>query len=407
MKRVVVTGIGVVSPIGNNVESFWESLKNGRCGIDYITRYDASNDRVKIAAEVKDFDPLRFMDMVEVRKTDPYALYAISAAEEAMNDSAISDIDPCRLGVYVGSGIGGIGTTIRESNVLNTKGAKRVSPFLVPMMISNIAAGTIAIKHNARGVCLPIVTACATSTHSIGEAFRAIKHGYADAIITGGAEACIVPLAVVGFTNCMALSEKNEPIGSCIPFDKRRDGFVMGEGAGILVLEEYEHAVKRGAKIYCEISGYGNTCDAYHITAPHPEAVGASEAIKQALFEGGYGEESLYINAHGTSTPLNDKIETLAIKKAIGDNAYKAHISSTKSMTGHMIGAAGGVEAIVCILAMKYGIVPPTIGLEEPDEECDLNYTPCKAVNAHIDAALSISLGFGGHNGVIFMKRGV
>ncbi len=406
MRRVVITGLGAVTPIGNDIPTFWDSLKNGKCGIDFIKKYDASEHKVKIAAEVKDFDPLNYFEKGEVRKTDNFSLFAMVAANEAMTDAGEMGIAPERLGVYVGSGIGGMETIVRECINHETYGARRVSPYLVPMMIGNIAAGNIAIKHNAQGVCLPVITACATSTHAIGEAFHAIKHGYADAIIAGGSEAAIMPISIAGFTNCMALSQRNIPNETSIPFDKRRDGFVMGEGAGIVVLEEYENAIKRGAHIYAEVAGYANTCDAHHITAPHPEGIGATNAMKLALSEAGYSDEmSLYINAHGTSTPLNDKTETLAIKQALGDAAYKASISSTKSMTGHMLGAAGGVEAIACALAIDNSIIPPTVGLAEKDENCDLDYTPNKAVEKEIDIAMSVSLGFGGHNGVLVMKK--
>ncbi|MEA4871215.1 MAG: beta-ketoacyl-ACP synthase II, partial [Synergistaceae bacterium] len=343
MKRVVVTGMGIVSPIGNTLEEFWESLVVGRCGIDYITRFDTADFKVKIAAEVKNFDPLLYMEKGDLRKTDLFVQFALAAAAQAMEHSALKVQDPYRFGVYVGSGIGGMDTFVSECLKLIEQGPRRVSPHFIPMMIANIASGTIAIHHGAKGPCLPVVTACATSAHAIGEAFRAIKYSQADAILAGGAEAAINPLAVAGFTNCMALSTKNDPSGSSIPFDKRRDGFVMGEGAAILVLEEYEHAIARGAKIYAELVGYGNTCDAYHVTAPDPESGSAAEAIRQALHEAGEfaSADSIYINAHGTSTPLNDKAETLAIKRAFGDAAYQLKVSSTKSMTGHMLGAAG------------------------------------------------------------------
>lgn len=408
MKRVVVTGLGVISPIGNDVNTFFENITKGVCGVDFITKFDATDYKVKIAAEVKDFNVLEYLEKSEARKTDLFAQYAVAAAAQAVDDSGISgSISPDRLGVYVGSGIGGMSTFVSEADKLNAGGPRRVSPFFIPMMISNIASGNIAIKYNAQGVCLPVVTACATSTNAIGEAFRAIKHGYADAIIAGGSEAAINPLSVAGFTNCMALSTKNIPNESSIPFDKRRDGFVMGEGGAIIILEEYEHAKNRGAKIYGEIKGYGNTCDAYHITAPHPEAVGASNAIRLALKEAEYcSDMSVYINAHGTSTPLNDKTETLAIKNVLGEAAYNAHISSTKSMTGHMLGAAGAVEAIVSILALKNSVVPPTIGLYEKDEDCDLDYTPNTKKDVDLDMAISTSLGFGGHNGVLVFTKG-
>ena len=406
MRRVAITGIGIVSPVGNNLDSFWESLIGGKCGIDFITRFDTSEFKVKIAAEVKNFDPSLYMDKNEIRRSDRYTHYAVAAASQAMEDSKLSDIEPERLGVYVGSGIGGMETSISETEKILTKGPSRVSPFFIPMMIGNIAAGTIAIKFNAKGPCLSVVTACATSSHAIGEAYRAIKFGYADAILAGGAEATITPLAVAGFTNCMALSTKNDPKRCSTPFDKERDGFVMGEGAGVLVLEEYEHAKNRGAKIYAEISGYANTCDAYHITAPHPEAVSAARAITLSMEEAGISEsDCLYINAHGTGTPLNDKSETLAIKKALKENAYNVLISSTKSMTGHMLGAAGAVEAAACAMALFTGQIPPTIGYKVPDPECDLNYVPNSSQKADITAALSISLGFGGHNACIALKK--
>lgn len=407
MRRVVVTGMGVISPVGNTVADFWNSLIAGKCGIDFITKFDTTDFKVKIAAEVKNFDPRCYMDKNEVRKTDLFAQYAIAAASQAMADSGINGtLEPERIGVYVGSGTGGMNTFVTECEKFLAGGPKKVSPFFVPMMISNMAAGNIAIQFNAQGPCLPVVTACATATHAIGEAFRAIKHGYADAIISGGAEAAITPLSIAGFTNCMALTTKNIPNESSIPFDKRRDGFVMGEGAGILILEEYEHAKARNAKIYAEINGYGNTCDAYHITAPHPDALGGARAISLAIEEAEMQDENqIYINAHGTSTPLNDKAETAAIKAALGDKAYEACISSTKSMTGHMLGAAGGVEAIASVLALEQAVLPPTIGYREKDEFCDLDYIPNTARKKEVNLALSISLGFGGHNACIAFTR--
>lgn len=407
MRKVAITGLGVISPVGNDVATFWNSIKNGVCGVDFITRFDTEEFKVKVAAEVRGFDPLNYLEKPEARKMDLYCQYAMAAAKQAVEDSGITgSIDPERLGVYVGSGIGGMGTFIAETEKLLEKGPRRVSPFFIPMMIGNIAAGNIAIKHGAKGPSLPVVTACATSTNAVGEAYRAIKHGYADAIIAGGAEATINPLAVAGFTNCMALSTKADPAEASIPFDKRRDGFVMGEGAGILVLEEYEHAKARGAKIYGILCGYGNTCDAYHVTAPHPEAEGAAAALKLAMGEASYTEsDTVYVNAHGTSTPLNDKAETAAIKAAFGAAAKTAYISSTKSMTGHMLGAAGAVEAIVSVLSVKEGVVPPTIGYQEPDEDCDLDYTTGGAVKAPLSVAFSSSLGFGGHNAVIAIRK--
>lgn len=407
MNRVVVTGLGVISPVGNDVAAFWKSLTEGVCGIGEITKFDTADFKVKIAAEVKDFDPTQYMPKSEVRKTDLYCQYAIAAAAQAMEDSKIAgSVEPERLGVYIGSGVGGINTLLSESDKLRSGGPRKVSPFFIPMMIANIAAGNVAIKYNAQGPCVPIVTACATSTNTIGEAYRAIQHGYADAIIAGGAEATINPIAAAGFTNCMALSTRNDPKCASIPFDKRRDGFVIGEGAGILILEEYGHAVKRGAKIYAEIKGYGNTCDAYHVTAPHPEAIGGARAIKQAYEEAAMPDAKIYFNAHGTSTPLNDKSETLAIKKALGEEkARETMISSIKSMTGHMLGAAGATEAIASVLALRDGILPPTIGYEEPDPECDLDYIPNEARRVQADLALSVSLGFGGHNACIALAK--
>lgn len=399
--------MGVISPVGNTVEEFWKSLVAGKSGIDFITRFDTSDFKVKIAAEVKNFDPHLYMEKAEIRKADLFSQYAVCAAAQAARDSGIvGTVEPERLGVYVGSGTGGMNTFVTECEKFLNGGARKVSPFFVPMMISNMASGNIAIRFNAQGPCLPVVTACATSTHAVGEAFRAIKHGYADAIFAGGSEATINPLSIAGFTNCMALSTKNLPEESSIPFDKRRDGFVMGDGAGVLVLEEYEHAKARGAKIYAEISGYGNTCDAYHITAPHPEAVDGARAISLAVAEAGAEtEEAVYINAHGTGTPLNDKAETIAIKKALGKKAYAVSISSTKSMTGHMLGAAGAVEAIASVLALHDGVIPPTIGYREKDEECDLDYTPNAAKERRCGLALSVSLGFGGHNACVAFQK--
>ena len=405
MRRVVITGIGAVTPVGNDIETMWDSLVNGKNGIDHIKSFDTEKLKVKVAAEVKDFDPTKYIEKKELRKTDLFCQYAIAAACQAVEDSGIiGTIEDEKLGVYVGSGTGGMHTFFTQCE--NMIAEKKISPFFIPMMIGNMAAGLIAIRFSAKGPCLPVVTACATSTHAVGEAFHAIKNGYADAIITGGAEAAITPLAIAGFSSCMALSTRNDPNSSSIPFDKRRDGFVMGEGAGILVLEEYEHAVARGAKIYAEVAGYGNTCDAHHVTAPDPEAAGAARCVEIALKEAGItDDDTLYINAHGTSTPANDKTETAAFKRALGEKAYDAYISSTKSMTGHMLGATGAVEAIVAALAVKNGIVPPTIGLEEPDPECDLNYVPNKAVEAPLTAAASTTFGFGGHNACIALKK--
>ena len=409
MCRVVVTGMGVISPVGNDLNTFWNNLKNGVCGVDKIKRFDASGLKVSLDAEVKDFNPKDYYDsMQEIRKSDLFMQYAMAAARQAVDQSKIleSDLDKERFGVYIGSGIGGINTTIREQDKLRDKGPDMVSPFFVPMMISNMAAGAVSIKFGAKGPTLPVVTACATSTHTLGEAYRAIKHGYADAIIAGGSEASINELAMAGFINCQALNLAANPEEGSLPFDKRRGGFVMGEGAGIIILEEYEHAKKRGANILAEVVGYGNTADAYHITAPDPEGDGAIRAIKNAVNEAKIGDDKeIYINAHGTGTHLNDAMETKAIKAVFGKRAYDIHISSTKSMTGHMMGATGAVEAIASVLALKDGVIPPTINYKEADEECDLDYTVNKAVNVQVDYAISTSLGFGGHNACIAFKR--
>ena len=409
MRRVVITGLGCVTPIGNDVPTFWESLKNGKCGIGPITHFDATDYKVKVAAEVKDFDPLQYMEKSDLRKYDVFCWYAMAAATQAVEESGIQGtLEPQRIGTYFGSGIGGMKTFAEEQGVLMEKGPRRVSPFFVPGMIINMAGGLIAIKYNFQGASIPIVTACATGNNAIGEAYRAVKHGYLDAVLTGGAEAAILPIGVAGFSNMKALSTTQDPAAACVPFDARRNGFVMGEGAGAMVLEEYEHAVARGAKIYGEICGYGVSCDAHHITAPHPEGLGGAAALTMALEEAGGCEDfsKLYINAHGTSTPLNDAGETKAIKRALGDEAaHQCMVSSTKSMTGHMLGAAGAVEAIASVLAVKEGIVPPTIGYQEPDPECDLDYVPNQAREAQIDLALSASLGFGGHNAYLAFRR--
>lgn len=406
-RRVVVTGMGAVTPLGNDVASFWDGLVSGKNGIDFITRFDTADYKVKLAAEVKDFHPENYMEKSLIRKTDLFCQFAMAAAAQAMDDSGISGkVEPERLGVYVGSGIGGMSTFMEECTKLNSIGPKRVSPFFIPKLISNIAAGHIAIVHNAKGPSLCIVTACSTSANSVGEAYRAIQYGAADAMIAGGSEATINGLAIAGFSNMMALSTSEDPQNASMPFDKRRDGFVMGEGGAVLILEEYEHAIARGAKIYGEICGYGNTNDAYHMTAPHPEGEGITNAIRMAVKEAGISEEAkLYINAHGTSTPLNDKTETMAFKAALGKQAKTALISSTKSMTGHMLGATGAAEAIACILVLQNGIVPPTIGYKEPDPECDLDYVPNTARKADFDFALSTNLGFGGHNACLAFRK--
>ena len=408
-RRVVVTGMGAITPVGNDVASFWEGLVTGKNGISPITKFDTTDYKVKIAAEVKDFHPEDYMEKPLIRKTDLFCQYAMAAASQAMEDSGIAGkVAPERLGVYVGSGIGGMATFIEECTKLNERGPKHVSPFFIPKLISNIASGHIAIAHQAKGPSMSIVTACSTSAHAVGEAYRAIQYGSADAMIAGGAEAVINGLALAGFTNCMALCTSNDPENASMPFDKRRSGFVMGEGGAILILEEYEHAVSRGAKIYGEICGYGNTNDAYHMTAPQPEGEGITEAIRLAVKEAGMPDDAkLYINAHGTSTPLNDKTETLAFKKVFGERARRIPVSSTKSMTGHMLGATGAAEAIACLLALQNGIVPPTIHYEEPDPECDLDYVPNTARKADLDFAISTNLGFGGHNACLAFRRAV
>ena len=409
MRRVVITGLGCVTPIGNDVPTFWESLKNGKCGIGPITHFDTTDYKVKVAGEVKDFDPLQYMEKSEIRKFDVFCWYAMAAATQAVEESGIKDtLPPQRIGTYFGSGIGGMSTFAEEQKVLMEKGPRRVSPFFVPGMIINMAGGLIAIKYNFQGASIPIVTACATGNNAIGEAYRAIKHGYLDAVLTGGAEAAIIPIGVAGFSNMKALSTTEDPAAACVPFDARRNGFVMGEGAGALVLEEYEHAVARGAKIYGELCGYGVSCDAHHITAPHPEGLGGAAALTMALEEAGGCEDfsKLYINAHGTSTPLNDSGETKAIKKALGEEvAHKAMVSSTKSMTGHMLGATGALEAMACAYALRDGVVPPTINYREPDPECDLDYVPNEARKADIEYAITTNLGFGGHNACLVLKK--
>lgn len=407
MRRVVVTGLGAVTPIGNTVESFWQGLVEGKNGISAITRFDISESKYSMAAEVKDFDPTLYMEKLAAKKLDRFSVFALAATAQAMKDSGLEGkVDQEELAVYYGSGIGGFETFCESSTTLAEKGPRKISPLFIPKMISNIAAGNVAIRYGAEGACVSVTTACATGTTAIGEGYRAIMHGYATAAICGGAEAAIVPLAVAGFGSCMALSPSDDPNAASLPFDSRRGGFIMGEGAGTLILEEYEHAKARGAKIYAEVVGYGSTCDAHHVTAPSPEAKASAKAIRDAA-KGleGIAPEQIYYNAHGTGTPMNDTVETLAIHNALGEGAEKIHISSTKSMTGHMLGAAGAVEAIASILAMKNGVVPPTINLKEQDPKCDLNYTPNVAVEATLEGALSTSLGFGGHNACVAFRK--
>lgn len=406
-RRVVITGMGVVSPVGCGREAFRAALENGVCGIAPITRFDTAGFKVKVAAEVKDFDPLTYLSKIETRKMDLYTRYAVTAACEAVEMAGIAGtVDPAEFGVYYGSGIGGFETFVEEHDTLLARGPGRVSPMFIPKMIGNIAAGHIAIRFGAKGPCVCITTACATGTGAIGEAYRAIRHGYCEAVVAGGAEATIHPLAVAGFQNMTALSLSEDPMRASIPFDRDRAGFVMGEGAGALVLESLEHAEARGAGILAEVAGYGSTCDAHHVTAPDPEAEASGRAFSQALKEAGWRSgESVYVNAHGTGTPLNDVTETRAIRRAFGEEADKVVVSSTKSMTGHMLGAAGAVEAIAAVNALRSGIVPPTIHLENPDPECDLDYTPNKARKTDPTLALSSSLGFGGHNSVIALRK--
>ena len=411
MNRVVITGMGVVSPVGLNVDTFWDSVIAGKCGIDFIKSFDAQGMKVQLAAELKGFDPADFgMEKSAARKLDPFVQYALAAASEAMAQSGLTsgeNIPAERLGVYIGSGIGGIQTFVESSVRCHERGPEKVSPHFIPMLIANMATGHAAIKYGAKGPSLPVVTACATSNHAIGEAFHAIKHSYADAILAGGTEAAVCPLAVGGFTNCMALTTSKEPLAASLPFDSRRGGFVIGEGAAVVVLESEEHAKARGAVIYGEICGYGSTCDAFHITAPDPSAETSARAIRLAMEEAGYTEsDRVYINAHGTGTPLNDGAETQAIKIAMGEEAARrAMISSTKSVTGHMLGAAGAAECIASALALKTGVLPPTIGLTEPDPACDLDYIPLVKREAQCDLALNISLGFGGHNACVALRR--
>lgn len=408
LRRVVVTGIGVVSPVGNTLDESWNNLVNGVNGIAPITLFDTTDYKAKVAGEVKNFEPRDYMSKQEILRSDRFTQLAIAAATQAVGESGvIGTLDSTRVGVYFGTGIGGINTLTKEETKLLQKGPSRVSPYCIPMMIANMAAGEIAIRYNCQGAAMPAVTACASGSNAIGEALRQIRHGYADAVITGGTDAAVNPLGVAGFVNMHALSTSDDPNAASLPFDKRRGGFVIGEGATALVLEEYEHALARGAKIYGEIAGYGSTCDAYHMTSPAPDAAGGARAMAQAMEEAGYSEsDRVYVNAHGTGTPMNDSGETIAIKTALGeDKAREVLISSTKSMTGHLLGAAGAIEAAVCLKVLETGLIPPTINLEEPDPACDLNYVPNKAVTADIDLCLSNSLGFGGHNACLAFRK--
>ena len=407
-RRVVVTGLGAITPIGNNVEDFWNGIKEGKCGIDTITAFDVSNFKVKLAAEVKNYNPEEFLDKRASRRLDKFAQFAIIAAREAMKDSGINkeNTDMERVGVFIGSGMGGLDTIEKENKVCFEKGYDRISPMYIPMVISNMAAGNVAIDLGLRGESFSIATACASATHSIGEAYRAIKHGYQDVIFTGGTEASITPTGIAGFTNIKALSQAEDKTRASIPFDKERSGFVMGEGAGVIVLEELEHAKKRGAKIYAELVGYGASSDAYHITSPAPDGEGGARAMKNAISDAHIEAKDIdYINAHGTSTHLNDACETQAIKTALGEKSKTVMVSSTKGHTGHLLGAAGAVEAIACIKAIEDEFVPATINYKVPDEECDLDIVPNEGRKQKINFAMSNSLGFGGHNSSIIFKK--
>ena len=408
MERVVLTGMGAVTPLGNSVPAYWDGLKNGRNGIKTITSFDTTGYKATVAGEVTDFDPLDFLDKKEASHMDRNCQFALAAAKEAMEQSGLmeSGIDPFRVGTFISSGIGGLQVFETEHEKLLNKGPRRVSPFAIPMMIANMATAHVSMAFGLKGESYAPVSACASGTQAVGEAMRAIRHGYLDAAVAGGAEACITPVAIAGFSNMHALSLEQDPEQACCPFDKKRSGFIMGEGAGVLVLESLTHAEARGAHIIAEVIGYGSTSDAYHITSPDPTGEGPSRAIRMAMEDGGVtADDVTYINAHGTSTPINDASETEAIKQALGDAAYKAKVSSTKSMTGHLLGAAGAIEVIACAKAIEEGVIPPTIHLTEQDESCDLDYVPNQAVSCEVDVALSNSLGFGGHNATIALRR--
>lgn len=407
-RRVVVTGLGAITPIGNNVEAFWNGLKEKKVGIGPITYFDTADYKAKLAGEVKDFDPKQYMDPKAAKRMEKFCQFAVCAAKEAIEDAGLNmeQEDPFRVGVSVGSGIGSLQSVEREYSKMLQKGPNRVNPLLVPLMISNMAAGNVSIQFGMRGKCINVVTACATGTHSIGEAFRTIQYGDADVMIAGGTEASIIPIGVAGFAALTALSTSEDPMRASIPFDKDRNGFVMGEGAGIVVLESLEHAQARGAKIYAELAGYGATGDAYHITSPAEDGSGAAKAMEMAIADAGLKPEDVdYINAHGTSTHHNDLFETKAIKLALGDHAGNVKINSTKSMIGHLLGAAGGVEFITCVKSIEEGFVHATAGLQEEDPECDLDYTKGEGVSMNVNCALSNSLGFGGHNATLLVKK--
>ena len=407
-RRVVITGIGAITPIGNNAKDFWEGIKQGKCGIDEITHFDATEYKVKLAAEVKGYNPEEYFDRRNAKRLDKFSQFAIIAAKEAWNDSKLDKEKENmeRVGVILGSGIGGLETMEKEMSNIYEKGPDRVSPMFIPMNIVNMAAGNVAIELGAKGESISMVTACASGTHCIGESFRMIKNGYQDVVIAGGTEASITPIGIAGFTNIKALSQSTDKNRASIPFDKERNGFVMGEGAGVVILEELEHAKNRGAKIYAEVVGYGATSDAYHITSPAPGGEGGARAMKIAMEEANAEPDNItYINAHGTSTHLNDSCETEAIKAALGEASKKVMVSSTKGNTGHLLGAAGGVEAVVCAKAVEEDFVPATINYKVPDEECDLDVVPNEGRNVEVKYAMSNSLGFGGHNASILLKK--
>lgn len=407
-RRVVITGMGAITPVGNDVDTFWNSISNGKVGIDKITAFDVTDFKAKLAAEVKDFNPEDYIERREARRMDRFCQFALAASKQAVEDSKLNfeNENMDKIGVIVGCGIGGIGTIEEQEIKLNEKGPNRISPMLIPMIISNMAAGNIAIKYGAKGICTTIVTACASANNAIGEAFHKIKENHADIIFAGGTEAAITPLSIGGFISLTALSKSTDPKRASIPFDAERNGFVMGEGSAMLILEEYEHAVKRNAKIYAEVVGYGATCDAYHITAPSPDGEGGARSMLMAIEDAGIKpEEVSYINAHGTSTQANEKTETASFKKVFGENAYKIPISSTKSMTGHLLGAAGAIEAVVCVKALQDDFVPPTVGLQVSDPDCDLDYVPNVGRKTELQFALSNSLGFGGHNAALVFKK--
>ena len=406
MHRVVVTGLGVITPVGNDVRAMWGNLVAGKHGFGPISRFSTEGFKVSVAAEVKGFDPLEYMERGEVRRLDLFSQYALAAVSQAVGDSGIEgNIEPERFDVCFSSGTGGISTFESEVEKLISGGPRKVSALFIPMMISNLAAGNIAIRFGAKGSCISVVTACATGTDAIGQAYRAIKHGYADVAIAGGSEAAVTPMGVAGFANMTALTTSTDCDAASLPFDKRRNGFIIGEGAGALILEERSHAMSRGAGILAEVVGYGSTCDAHHITAPSPDGVSSARAIAEAYREAGSPGGPVYLNAHGTGTPLNDVAETNAVKTAFSGDTSNILISSTKSMTGHMLGAAGAVEAAISVLALREGVLPPTIGLHEPDPECDLDYIPLLARDLSVELAMSVSLGFGGHNACLAFTK--